>query len=151
MVFHLPWCAAFSISICLHLLLDVGGRGVLLVCHRAEVVAFWHPFLLLACGGHCDDAGVVFMSSVFSLQLSTPGKSLCLCLLFEQRCWNGMLEVSGKLNSSGNVLFRKKPFKIICIFYIQIELVWDIHLMLLQLSFTVSQLTGSFFSTKCLK
>ncbi len=40
MVFHLPWCAAFCIIICLHLLLGVGGWGVLCVCFSAEVVAF---------------------------------------------------------------------------------------------------------------
>lgn len=107
MVFHLPWCAAFCITICLHLLLGVGGWGVLCLCFRAEVVAFWHPCLLHACGGHRDDAGVVI--SFFFPLYSSPHqvKSLCLCLLFGQQMLEWHARRSSKLDSSENVLFKK--------------------------------------------
>lgn len=75
MVFHLPWCAAFLSPFTAR----CWGRGLfqgICICLHACGAAMWRLqgwFL-----------GFIF----FPLQLFSPGKSLCLCLLFVLRCSN---------------------------------------------------------------
>lgn len=128
MVFHLPWRAAFLYHY-LSPLLGVGGRGVSCLCFRA--VASW-PSVFVACtwGSSWWRRG----GYLFSSQLSTPGKSLCLCLPFGQRLWNGMLQALA--NSPENAILYNLRFVLFCFYRDVIS--WDYFA---QLSFTV----GCFF------
>lgn len=75
MVFHLPWCAAFSIT--LSPLLGVGGLGGSSASGLLDICVCLH-----AHGGPSDaDARLVVVCVVFSSQPSAAGKSLCLSVL----------------------------------------------------------------------
>lgn len=96
MVFHLPWCAAFSITVSTHCLVRVCGAVSVFVLRPLLDVSICCMLVELC----CDDAGWILFG--FSPPYSSPlqvSLSACAC------CLSGMLEAF--LGSSENVLLRR--------------------------------------------
>lgn len=82
MVFHLPWCAAFSITLCLHCLAWVDW-GDLLFAGLIDICVCLHAHW----GSSKADVRLVVAVFAFSPQPSAAGKSLCLSVLACASCY----------------------------------------------------------------